>query len=384
LFSGTTAIKRDGQASAAGAATRLARQEEGSALRNVASAASEIYCLDPLTDPRWQALVDSHPHASVFHSTKWLNALRKVYEYKPVAVTTCGPQTPLSNGALFCRIESVFTGHRLVSLPFSDHCEPLFGRVDELEMVIERLKQKVDDGRWKYIEFRPLSYEPSGRTGLCQTGSYYFHTVDLRRRMEQLFRSFHKDCVQRKIRRAERENLRYESGTSETLLRQFYRLLVMTRRRHRLPPQPYRWFRGLIDCFGDDLSIRVAYKDATPVASILTLTHKTSVVYKYGCSDVTYNNLGGTAFLFWRTIQEAKAKGLETLELGRSDTGNSGLVAFKERWGASERRISYWTYPRTHSSEIAGWKMRLAQSIVPAIPDFALEMAGKLFYPHIG
>lgn len=364
-----------------GAAVQRARQES---LGDDASGPCETYFLNPLVDPRWPAFVESHPHASVFHSRKWLQALSSVYDYEPVAVTTCGPQVPLTNGVVFCRIASPFTGHRMVSLPFSDHCEPLFNRADELEAVLDTLKKKVNEKEWKYIEFRPLSYEPSGRAGLSQTISYYFHTIDLRPRPEHLFRSFHKDCVQRKIRRAEREHLRYEAGISETLLRQFYRMMMMTRRRHRLPPQPLRWFRGLIESFGDGLKIRIAYKNDTPVAAILTVAHKKSVVYKYGCSDAAYNKLGGIAFLFWQTIQEAKAQGLEILELGRSDTGNAGLIAFKERWGASERRISYWTYPRRYSPEVSGWRFRLAQHLVPVFPDFALELAGRLFYRHIG
>jgi CelD/BcsL family acetyltransferase involved in cellulose biosynthesis len=380
LFSETTATKLNGQDSTAGAAPRLARQEIDNDCH-----ASEIHCLDPLADSRWQTLIDSHSHVSVFHSTNWLKALRTVYDYEPVVVTTCRPDAALTNGAVFCRIGSLFTGNRLVSLPFSDHCEPLFNRIDEFEVVIQELKKKVLEGEYKYIEIRPLSYEPTGRAGLCHSVSYYFHTIDLRRRLEQLFHSFHKDCVQRKIRRAERERLQYEAGTSETLLHEFYRLMVMTRRRHRLPPQPLRWFRGLIASFGDALKIRVAYKDGRPIASILTLAHNKTLVYKYGCSDAAYNKFGATSFLFWQTIQEARAQGFETLELGRSDTGNAGLIAFKERWGASESRISYWTYPQSsHSPETSGWKFRLAQRLVPAFPDFALELAGKLFYRHIG
>ena len=118
----------------------------------------------------------------------------------------------------------------------------------------------------------------------------------------------------------------------------------MTRRRQSLPPQPLNWFRALIAAFGKDLKIRVASKDGVAVASILTLSHRKSMVYKYGCSDAAFNNLGGTALLFWKTIQEAKDRGLEEFEMGRSDVDNLGLIAFKERWGASRKLINYWTY----------------------------------------
>jgi CelD/BcsL family acetyltransferase involved in cellulose biosynthesis len=342
------------------------------------------YYLDPISDPRWAAFIERHPRASVFHSKKWLKALRSVYGYEPMVVTTCPEGSRLTNGIVFCCVKSWITGKRLVSLPFSDHCEPLFDRREELSHILSRMKEQVDKGEWKYVEIRPIASEPDRVPGFKRLVSYYLHSLDLRSNLEQLFRSFHKDCIQRKIRRAQKENLQYEEGRSEALLRKFYRLSVMTRRRQFLPPQPFGWFRGLIDSFGDDIRIRVASTNGVPVASILTLKHKKSIIYKYGCSDVAFNNLGGTALLFWKTIQEAKACGLEELELGRSDMGNAGLVAFKERWGALRREITYWTYPESHAWVSNAWQSKLTHRLVPLAPDWALKAAGSLLYPHIG
>lgn len=347
-------------------------------------AASEAYFIDPLQDPRWPALVAAHPRASLFHSLGWLSALRDVYGYDPVAITTCSPGSTLTNGLVFCRVKSWLTGRRLVSLPFSDHCEPLVDGPEELDAVLMPLRQQVEQGKWKYLEIRPLLHAPSVRAGLSRLVSYSYHSLDLAPSLEQLFQKFHKDCVQRKIRRAEREKLQYEEGTSEALLQEFFRLLVMTRRRQYLPPQPLAWFRGLIAAFGTDLKIRVASKDGVAVASILTLSHKKSMVYKYGCSDVALNRFGGTALLFWKAIQEAKELGFQELEMGRSDTENIGLTAFKERWGATRSSVSYWTYPRNDSPGLSVWKQNVARRVVSAVPDVALETAGSLLYKHIG
>ena len=347
-------------------------------------AAADIYELDPTRDSRWEELVDSHPQASVFHSTQWLRALKAVYGYEPIVITTCPPGTRLTNGLVFCRIKSWVTGRRYVSLPFSDHCEPLIGRSDELDEMLLHMKRYVDEDRWKYIEIRPISCEPSSRTEFGHLVTYKFHCLDLSLSSEKLFRNFHKDCVQRKIRRAEREKLQYEEGASEDLLQKFYRLLVMTRRRQYLPPQPLAWFRGLIAVFGNDLKIRVASKNGVAVASILTLSHKKSMIYKYGCSNAAFNNLGGTALLFWKTIQEAKSHGLESLDMGRSDTDNQGLIAFKEHWGASATSIRYWTYPKRPERHSTGWKKRVAERLVSVAPDLALETVGSILYRHIG
>jgi len=86
-----------------------------------------VYEVDPRQDARWTALVESHPQSSAFHTLDWLTALEKTYRYTPRIFTTTPPGSPLLNGISFCRVNSWLTGSRLVSLPFSDHCDPLFG-----------------------------------------------------------------------------------------------------------------------------------------------------------------------------------------------------------------------------------------------------------------
>jgi CelD/BcsL family acetyltransferase involved in cellulose biosynthesis len=348
------------------------------------TAPTAVYELNPLEDPRWETLVRDHPRSSVFHSASWLKALHNAYGYEFSAVTTCPPEAPLSNGLVFCRVQSWLTGRRLVSLPFSDHCEPLLEHAAELDPLLSALKQQVDQGPWKYMEVRPISGQPGAESGLDKNLAYSLHRLNLSPSKQQLFQRFHKSCVQRKIRRAERENLHYEEGTSEILLQQFYELLVVTRRRLFLPPQPQSWFRALIAAFGEDLKIRVVRKDDQPVASILTLVHKKQMVYKYGCSDARFNRLGGTALLFWNTIQDAKDKGLEELDMGRSDYSRQGLISFKEHWGAVGTDLSYWRYPTQPAGAADAWQESVRRRLVPVTPSYVLRTMGRLLYAHIG
>ena len=84
-----------------------------------------LHEVDPLRDDRWVDFVTKHPNASVFHTRQWLEALSRTYKYEPVAYTDSRQAEPLTNALLFCRVRSWVTGRRLVSLPFSDHCQPL-------------------------------------------------------------------------------------------------------------------------------------------------------------------------------------------------------------------------------------------------------------------
>jgi len=344
----------------------------------------KVFEIDPLHDPRWKALVERRSDSSVFHRVEWLNALKSSYDYIPVALSTSPPGSPLEDGLLFCEVRSVLTGNRFVSVPFADHCEPLMSHPGQINSFVASLAQRTDQKHWKYFEIRPIECIPGPQSSLGICNTYYFHRLDLRPSEHVLFKNLQKDSIQRKIRRAERESLRYEKGSSDRLLGYFYKLFIATRRKHGLPPQPLKWFRNLVTCMGIDLEIRVAFKGETPVASILTLSNKKTLVYKYGCSDSQFNNLGGTPLLFWKAIQEAKANGMEELDLGRSDIDNPGLVTFKDRWGAKRSNLNYLRYPfRTAAFKPEGL-MKYAKRIVSIAPERSLVALGNLLYRHIG
>jgi lipid II:glycine glycyltransferase (peptidoglycan interpeptide bridge formation enzyme) len=344
-----------------------------------------VYQINPLQDSRWRHFLLEHPSASAFHTPSWLEALRRTYGYEPLVFTTSAPGGELTNGLLFCRINSRLTGRRLVSLPFSDHCEPLVDSPKDIEELRCSLEDLLKREHLKHIEVRPASARLEGERGFGKAKGFWFHKIDLRPSQDELFRRFHRDCVQRKIRRAQREALTYEAGRSGLLLQQFYHLLVLTRRRQQLLPQPLKWFRNLVDSLGDRINIRVASKDGWPVASILTLHYKDVLVYKYGCSDARFSQCGGIQLLFWQAIRQAKETGLLEFDLGRSDCGDPGLVAFKDRWGSSRSTLTYWRYPPPELPDPrVGWTMRMAKQMLTHIPGGFLTAAGKLLYKHVG
>lgn len=347
-----------------------------------------VYRIDPLKDGRWSVFAERNRSGSVFHTVGWLEALRRTYGYEPVVFTTSPPGGELTNGIVFCHVNSWLTGRRLVSLPFSDHCQPLVEDPGEMRDLLQIVKSDMERERWRYIEIRLLEDQSThwtGDTDFPAVNSYCFHRLDLQLDLDKLFVSFHKDCVQRKIKRAEREELDYEEGRSEALLHKFYGLLLQTRRRQQLPPQPLAWFRNLINCLGDKLKIRVASKGECPVAAIFTLRRKNVLVYKYGCSDARFTNLGGMQSLFWEAIQEAKNSGIEQFDLGRSDWHNSGLIIFKDRWGAAPSTLTYRRHPAIASLAAPTARNTLiAKQIFAHVPDSILIPLGQLLYRHMG
>ena len=345
------------------------------------------YRIDPLQDARWEEFLQTHPRASVFHTSGWLEALRRTYGYEPVVFTTSPPSRQLANGIVFCRISSWLTGSRLVSVAFADHCRPLVRNPEELVELVAHLQHAFPHENCKYFELRCLNSDTldlEAHTGLTKSASFSYHSLDLRPDLESLFHGFHTSCVQRKIRRAHREGLTYDEGTSDHFLEQFYSLFVMTRRRHGLPPQPLAWFRNLRDCLGSGLKIRIASNDGQPLASIVTVQHKDAIVYKYGCSDARFHRLGGMALLFWRTIQEGKKQGMHELDLGRSDPEDTGLIAFKNHLGAASSSLNYYRYPPQSAVPSTLRRMASVSKLYSRLPASVLRMAGNFLYRHVG
>jgi hypothetical protein len=347
-----------------------------------------IYHIDPTTDARWAELVERHPKASVFHTVGWLQALRRTYAYEPVAFTTSPPTGELKNGLVFCRVNSWLTGCRLVSLPFSDHCETLCDSTEELYFLLHYLQTTFEHQNWKYLEIRPINgnFDQLGAEVSFHPGAKYFlHTLDLRPKLEEVFGSLHKDSVQRRIHHAERSGLVEICGCSEELLKEFYNLFSITRGRHRLPPTPYAWFRNLVQCQGSALETRIAYKDKVPIAAILTLRFRDILYYKYGCSDARFNKFGAMPWLLWKAISAAKLTGAREFDMGRTEEANAGLLAFKKHWVAVPKQLVYWNYPDVSGiGAVDDWKIRMAKQVFSYMPRKLMKATGRMIYRHIG
>src|SRR3990172_8371413 len=85
---------------------------------------TQLKVINPLDYPEWDKLLLSTRDYSFFHSSAWARVLHESYGYRPLYFTS------IDNGILLSvipimEINSIFTGKRAVSLPFTDYCEPI-------------------------------------------------------------------------------------------------------------------------------------------------------------------------------------------------------------------------------------------------------------------
>src|SRR2546425_434919 len=208
--------------------------------------------MDPIGDPRWREFVLRHPRSSVFHTPEWLEALRRTYGFAPVAYTTSRVAS-VSCGIPFCQVDSWLTGRRLVSLPFSDHCQPLVDNPVELETILKALQGESRRKSWRYVQIRPLvpdSIQTLERSGFHCEDAQYHYALEISPGTETLLHGIKQD-VRKDIRRAERSGLRFEVGRNQATVVTYFQLHVMTRSKQGVPPQPFAWFQNLANCLGE-------------------------------------------------------------------------------------------------------------------------------------
>lgn len=343
-----------------------------------------LQAVDPNRHPDWDGLLLRGGDSCFFHSSAWARVLSSTYGFKPLyfAAIEAGRLAFLMP---FMEIDSPLTGRRGVSLPFTDRCPPYAtGGGDDLREAVTRVMDYGRRAKWRYAEWRDESFFPEGRPAWT---SFHFHEIDLRRGEAELFSALG-DCCRRNIRKAGGSGVTVRFERSAEAMSEFYRLNVLTRKRHGLPPQPLSFFRNVFEqiILKDMGIVAVAVHGRRAVAASVYFFFSERGLYKYGASDLKHQGLRPNNILMWEALLWLKDKGFLTMDLGRTETGNIGLLRFKRAWGAKETMIRYYRYDFRGKTYVEREKPPniLLTRLFRRTPRPALRLIGRLFYRHVG
>ena len=336
--------------------------------------------VNPICDPDWDRLVNTHPNAGFFHGSAWAGVLRETYAHEPVYLR-CTHRGEFAALIPIMEIHSPVTGRRGVCLPFSDFCAPLIFDWSVHDLVMEQLHKLACARRWRYFELRG---GPPPESAATPEVTYREHLLDLRCGEETLLAQA-TGSVRRAVRKAEKNGLSVVA--SREGMREFYQLHVRTRRRHGLPPQPVSFFaaihRDIIRPGGG--FIVLARIGAQPVAGAVFFTFDKKAVFKFGASDVLYQEYRGNDLVMWEAISSLARHGYETLHLGRTSPANEGLRRFKLAWGAVEGKLDYYRFDVGARRWVARRDNTTGfyNAIFGSLPLAVNRVAGEMIYPHL-
>jgi hypothetical protein len=80
-----------------------------------------VKILDP-TNKNWLDYVNQNPAAIIFHHPAWMNLISDCYGFRAFIFTIVDENSEILSGLPVIEVRSGLTGHRWISLPYTDHC----------------------------------------------------------------------------------------------------------------------------------------------------------------------------------------------------------------------------------------------------------------------
>ena len=338
--------------------------------------------LDPLRDPGWDALVAAHRDATLFHSAAWARVLKDTYRHSPVYFGR-RQNDRLESLLPVMEVNSPWTGRRGVSLPFTDECPLLAENSAAVAQLHEQALAHGRERRWKYFETRGGPRPPGTDT---PSVLYYAHELDLTPGEKHLFEHC-ESATRRGIRRAQNAGVRIDRRTDLGAMRSFYRLHCGTRRRHGVPPQPFRFFENiarhvLVTGHG---SVFTASHCGRVVAAAVFFHLGRQAIYKFGASDFSAQEQRPNNLLMWEAIRFCAERGCETLQFGRTSLANEGLRRFKLGFGTRERQLPAYRFEFRRNRFVATVDRAEGplNRVFRQFPSPILRLLGATLYPHL-
>jgi Acetyltransferase (GNAT) domain len=356
-----------------------------------------VILLDP-EDPRWDAFVLAAPGATVFHHSGWLAALAREHGQHPLKLACEKPDGSLSGvlplmatRGLPPGIGGAGTGRRLSSLPRTPVAGPLGTSDEVLRILVEaavararaaglrlQLKQAgrrldglvpgLQGSPWRFSYVKPLPADPDR----LRFGNSRNHAR-----------------IAWAVRKAQREGLHIRDATTETELREWYRLYLDVNRWHGLPPRPFRFFQAIWDVLrpGGFARLLLAHQQRSGhehlLAGAMLLMLGDTVSYAFNGRMKAALPLRPNDFLQWQAMRDAAAAGYRWYDFGEVAERNDGLTRFKAKWDTESRTlVRYYAPPLGHDEsrypglDSQSWPHRLALRAWHRVPLPITAFAG--------
>ncbi|HLX37155.1 MAG TPA: GNAT family N-acetyltransferase, partial [Candidatus Binataceae bacterium] len=309
----------------------------------------------------WRSILNRFGGATFYHCEPWIEAVREAYSMR-LELATLHRGGELRAAGVFARTKRLFSP-RLLALPFSDCAEPL--AIDEGARA-DFMRELVSSNPGVSIEVRGIAGPPPWRNVDC----FEHWTLDLRRPYSEISAKFNR-TVKAGVKRAVRDHLQIDRGTGIDYLTRFYNLQLETRRRLGVPPQPFRFFATVHEKFarGDNCEIWFARQAGRDHAGLVMLRGGDVVCYKWG-ARIENGHPGANHFLVASVI-EAYAEKAASMDLGRCDIRNQGLVRSKIDLGCESRALPYAFFPKVQrnvSSEVLSGPARMVSAVWKRLP----------------
>ncbi len=278
--------------------------------------------------PDWSGYLARRADATIYHDPRWGEVMQAAYGNRPWYLTARRGGEVVGCLQLIEQ-RSVLFGAHLSSLPYFDSASMLADGADVRSAMLETVGRLTARRRCAFAELREEG-EPGPDEQAVRTDKVTLR-LELGGDAEALWNGL-KAKVRNQVRKAQREGCAARAGGGE-LLRAFYGVYVRTMRDLGSPPHAERFFRVLIERFGESCRLYLVEREGTVLAGSLVVDDAVAARVPWAGADWRYRKLNANMLLYWTMLSDACRRGAATFDFGRS-TVDAGTYKFKLQWGS--------------------------------------------------
>lgn len=338
---------------------------------------------DAATDPRWGRLTTTQP-SSVFHCQPWLRVLTDTYGFRVHAHVLGDTDRPHA-GLAYVDVRD-FLDRRIVSLPFSDFCDPLAATAAQWHALVDGL---LDEGCRVHLRCMHTTF-PLDDDRFTVVDRALWHAIDVQRDEDEIWSDL-PGSARRALRKSHGQDVTVRIAEDEADLRAFFELHLRVRKnKYGLLAQPYALFVNIWEQFlsSDRGALILAVTDGRVIGGCLFLEWQDVLYYKFNASDHAHLSARPNDRVLWEGIRLAQKRGLHRIDLGLTDTAQDGLVRYKRKYATDEKVITLLRHDVAgraidHDDEARHMLRDVTRLLTdPTVPDDVTERAGAALYRY--
>lgn len=291
------------------------------------------------TAHEWDAYVGGHPEANCYHLRAWRDVGTRAYRLRaPYLVARATPKGPVRGVLPLFVVKNLQGGYVTTGL-FGAYGRVLADDEEAGRALVARARRLTDEARARYLMIKAAGDEPFAE-GFARRDTSVFARLPLAPDADTMWKGFKKE-IRKAVRKAEGANLTVRVGRDQ--LPVYYDILAEAMHLKGTPIYGYPFMRVLVDALGDRAEVMTLHKDGQPISGALYLFSRDTVYLPFSASLPSAFELRPNNLLFWEIIKRGCARGMKTLDLGRSPR-DSSLLTFKLRWGAEATPQPWYIY----------------------------------------
>lgn len=286
---------------------------------------------------KWDAYLTQQPSGTLFHSTAWKRIVERAFGYK--ACYLLAEENGQVEGVLpLFMVSNPLTGRTLISTPFAVYGGLCTSNQSAHAALLSEARDLARKKNVEYLELRLREGNPEPEFVTKDLYVTFDMEIDVDR--DRLMKTLPKD-TRYMIRKSQKAGLTATYGNCG--LNDFYNVYAQSVRNLGTPVFAKKFFRIILEEFGNDAEIMVVRKDQIAVAAVMSFRFRDWILPYYGGSTLEGRHFAANNFMYWELMDSARQRGIRHFDFGRSKRG-TGSYEFKSAWNMRESALPYQFY----------------------------------------